>query len=70
MDINARHSLLREKLDELGFTQPFPIASTALVSAILDDLFLVNNKLKEAKRYAAKLEKVCQICCQIENKIE
>lgn len=70
MDINARHSLLREKLDELGFTQPLPIASIALVSAILDDLLLANNKLKETKRYAAKLEKVCQFFCQIEKEIE
>lgn len=56
--MNARHSLLREKLDKLGFTQPLPIASIALVSAILDDLLLANNKLTEFKKYNAKLEKV------------
>lgn len=60
MDINNRHSLLREKLDKLGFTQPLPIASIALVSAILDDLLLANIKIKESKKNIAKLEKVGQ----------
>lgn len=60
MDINARHSLLREKLDKFGFTQPLPIASIALVSAILDDLLLANTKLKESKEYIARFEKVCR----------
>lgn len=59
MDMNARHSLLREKLDKLGFTQPLPIASIALVSSLLDDLLLANNKLAETQKCAAKLEKVC-----------
>lgn len=58
MDINARHTLLREKLDKLGFTQPLPIASLPIVSAILDDLILSNNKLKEFKKTITKYEKV------------
>lgn len=58
MDVNARHALLREKLDKLGFTQPLPISSIALVSALLDDLILSNNKLTEAKKTVTKLQKV------------
>lgn len=56
MDINARHKLLREKLDSLGFTQPLPIGSLAIVSALLDDLVLSSKKLKEARKTISKFE--------------
>lgn len=58
MNIDARHKLLREKLDSLGFTQPLPIGSLAIVSALLDDLVLGTKKLKEAKQTNASLEQV------------
>lgn len=61
MDIDARHSLLRDKLDNLGFTQPLPIGSLAIVSALLDDLITVKNSLKQAKLEAAQLKKVRSI---------
>lgn len=84
MDIDARHSLLREKLNNLGFTQPLPIGSLAIVSALLDDLILTNKHLKDAKKTIATLEKVtlignthtfrqCTNCCLIsigENSME
>lgn len=58
MNIDARHKLLREKLDSLGFTQPLPIGSLAIVSALLDDLVLGTKKLKEAKQSIVSLEQV------------
>lgn len=61
MDIDARHSLLRAKLNNLGFTQPLPIGSLAIVSALLDDLVLTNKQLKDAKKTIATLEKVTLI---------
>lgn len=61
MDIDARFSLLREKLNGLGFTQPLPIGSLAIVSALLDDLILTNKNLKDAKNKISKLEKVTWI---------
>lgn len=58
MDIDARHSFLREKLNSLGFTQPLPFGSLAIVSALLDDLILTTKNLKDAKRTVSELEKV------------
>lgn len=58
MDIDARYSLLREKLNNLGFTQPLPFSSTSIVSALLDDLILTNRNLKVAKKKISELEKV------------
>lgn len=61
MDIDARHSLLREKLNSLGFTQPLPFGSLAVVSALLDDLILTNKNFKDAKKTISELEKVTLI---------
>lgn len=61
MDIDARHTLLREKLNSLGFTQPLPFGSLAVVSALLDDLILTNKNLKDAKKTISELEKVTLI---------
>lgn len=58
MNIDARHKLLREKLDSLGFSQPLPIGSLAIVSALLDDLVLSNKKINEAKQTIATLGQV------------
>lgn len=58
MDVDARYSVLREKLDTLGFTQPLPIGSLAVVTAILDDLILTTNSLKHAKREIIQLKEV------------
>lgn len=58
MDIEARHTFLREKLNSYGFTQPLPVGSIAIVSALLDDLILTNKHLKDAKKTNAELEKV------------
>lgn len=58
MDIDARHTLLREKLNSLGFTQPLPFGSLAIVSALLDDLILTNKNLKDAKKTISEFEKV------------
>lgn len=58
MDIEARHSLLREKLNNYGFTQPLPIGSIAVVSALLDDLILTNKNLKDAKKTIDELKRV------------
>lgn len=58
MDIDARHTLLREKLNSLGFTQPLPFGSLAIVSALLDDLILTNKNLKHANKSISELEKV------------
>lgn len=61
MDIDARYSLLREKLNNYGFTQPLPFGSLAIVSALLDDLIVTNKNLKDAKKTIAELEKVTLI---------
>lgn len=58
MDIDARYSLLRGKLNNLGFTQPLPLGSLAIVSALLDDLVLTEKNLKDAKKKTCELEKV------------
>lgn len=58
MGIDARHKLLREKLDSMGFTQPLPIGSLAIVSALLDDIVLGTHKLKEAKQSIVSLQQV------------
>lgn len=60
MDINERHSLLRDKLNNLGFTQPLPFGSLAIVSALLDDLILTNKNLKDARKTISQLEKVVE----------
>lgn len=65
MDIDARHTLLREKLNSLGFTQPLPFGSLAIVSALLDDLILTNENLKDAKKSIAELNKVTLITCVV-----
>ncbi|XP_031640982.1 centrosomal protein of 135 kDa [Contarinia nasturtii] len=57
MDINERHSLLRDKLNNLGFTQPLPFGSLAIVSALFDDLILTNKNLKDARKTISSLEK-------------
>lgn len=61
MDIDVRHSLLREKLNALGFTQPLPFGSLAIVSALLDDLILTNKNLNDATKTISELEKVTLI---------
>lgn len=61
MDIDARHSLLRDKLNNYGFTQPLPIGSIAIVSALLDDLILTNKNLKDAKKTIAELQRVSNV---------
>lgn len=58
MDVESRYTFLREKLHDMGFTQPLPIGSLAVVSALLDDLILTNKNLKNAKKKISELEKV------------
>lgn len=58
MNADNRYSLLRNKLDTLGFTQPLPIGALSIVSAILDDLVLTTNSLKRAKDEVAQLQEV------------
>lgn len=58
MNIDTRHSMLRNKLETLGFTQPLPIGALAIVSAILDDLILTTNSLKRAKEEISQLNEV------------
>lgn len=60
-----RYSLLRSKLTNLGFTQPLPLGSIAIVSALLDDLILTDKNLKDAKKKICELEKVTLIGCLI-----
>lgn len=62
MDLDARHSFLREKLDTLGFTQPLPYGSLAIVSAILDDLIVTTNNLKKSKKQILQLNEVLLLC--------
>lgn len=58
MNVDNRYSLLRNKLDTLGFTQPLPIGALSIVSAILDDLVLTTNSLKRAKEEITQLQEV------------
>lgn len=58
MDIEARHALLRSKLDKLGFNQPLPIGSFAIVTALLNDLVLTTSSLKAAKDEISRLNEV------------
>lgn len=66
MNADNRYSLLRNKLDTLGFTQPLPIGALSIVSAILDDLVLTTNSLKRAKDEVAQLQEV-HLIFNIEN---
>uniref|UniRef100_A0A499FV14 Centrosomal protein of 135 kDa n=1 Tax=Anopheles farauti TaxID=69004 RepID=A0A499FV14_9DIPT len=50
MEIEARHSDLRNRLDGLGFGQPLPLSAIGIVSAILDDLIQTSEKLKSANQ--------------------
>lgn len=61
MEINERHTLLRDKLNSFGFTQPLPFGSLAIVSALLDELILANKNVKDAKNTIKAFEKVTLI---------
>ncbi|XP_053670277.1 centrosomal protein of 135 kDa [Anopheles nili] len=50
MEIEARHSELRKRLDVLGFGHPLPLSAIGIVSAILDDLIQTSEKLKCANQ--------------------
>uniref|UniRef100_A0A182NZX5 Uncharacterized protein n=1 Tax=Anopheles epiroticus TaxID=199890 RepID=A0A182NZX5_9DIPT len=50
MEIEARHSELRKRLDGLGFGHPLPLSAIGIVSAILDDLIQTSEKLKCANQ--------------------
>lgn len=58
MDIESHYSLLRDKLDALGFHQPLPIGSLTIVSALLNDLVLTTKNFKDAKSQINQLKKV------------
>lgn len=58
MDTESHYSLLRDKLDALGFHQPLPIGSLAIVSALLNDLVLTTKNFKDAKTQINQLTKV------------
>lgn len=58
MNLDNRYALLRNKLDNLGFSQPLPIGALSIVSAILDDLILTTNSLKRAKDEIVQLQEV------------
>nr|XP_049466125.1 centrosomal protein of 135 kDa isoform X2 [Anopheles coluzzii] len=55
MDIEARHSELRTRLDVLGFGHPLPLSAIGIVSAILDDLIQTSEKLKCANQRIEQL---------------
>lgn len=62
MDTESHYSLLREKLDALGFHQPLPIGSLTIVSALLNDLVLTTKNFKNAKTQIEQLNKVIGRC--------
>ncbi|XP_050097356.1 centrosomal protein of 135 kDa [Anopheles aquasalis] len=55
MDIESRHSELRQRLDHLGFGHPLPLSAIGIVSAILDDLIQTAEKLKAANHQIEQL---------------
>ncbi|ETN60372.1 hypothetical protein AND_008018 [Anopheles darlingi] len=55
MDIESRHSELRQRLDHLGFGHPLPLSAIGIVSAILDDLIQTAEKLKSANQQIEQL---------------
>ncbi|XP_058066585.1 centrosomal protein of 135 kDa [Anopheles bellator] len=55
MDIETRHSELRQRLDCLGFGHPLPLSAIGIVSAILDDLIQTAEKLKLANQQIEQL---------------
>ncbi|XP_052873031.1 centrosomal protein of 135 kDa [Anopheles cruzii] len=55
MDIETRHSELRQRLDCLGFGHPLPLSAIGIVSAILDDLIQTAEKLKSANQQIEQL---------------
>uniref|UniRef100_A0AAG5DMN2 Uncharacterized protein n=1 Tax=Anopheles atroparvus TaxID=41427 RepID=A0AAG5DMN2_ANOAO len=55
MEIEARHSELRKRLDLLGFGHPLPLGAIGIVSAILDDLIQTSEKLKCANQQIDQL---------------
>uniref|UniRef100_A0A182SGB7 Uncharacterized protein n=1 Tax=Anopheles maculatus TaxID=74869 RepID=A0A182SGB7_9DIPT len=61
MEIEARHSELRKRLDVLGFGHPLPLSAIGIVSAILDDLIQTSEKLKTANHKIELLHQVSGI---------
>ncbi|KAL5290429.1 CEP135 family protein [Megaselia abdita] len=55
------HRNLRDKLDCLGYNQPFPVAAVPLVGSIFDDLIKTTESLRDSKLKISQLleEKSC-----------
>lgn len=58
MDLDAEYKQLREDLYQLGFHQPLPIGSLALVQALLLDLVKTTLNLKKLHGENQQLLKV------------
>lgn len=58
MNLDKRYTLLRDKLDNLGFSQPLPIGALSIVSSILDELIFTSNSLQNAKQKINALKEV------------
>lgn len=55
---DARYALVRDQLYQLGFEQPMPLGSLALVSTLLEDLVKTTGNLKRFDEENQQLKKV------------
>lgn len=75
MDLDTRYSLTRDRLYTLGFEQPLPIGSLAIVTALLDEIVQTSNNLKHAQESNKQLQEVGVdnsfqfICCPVQTNI-
>lgn len=60
MNLDAEYKQVREDLYQMGFNQPLPIGSLALVQALLGDLVKTTNSLKRLNDENQQLLKVIQ----------
>lgn len=56
--VDARYAIVRDQLYQLGFEQPMPLGSLALVSTLLDDLVKTTGNLKRFDEENQQLKKV------------
>lgn len=58
MDLDTRYTITRERAYSLGFDQPLPIGSLAIVTALLDELLQSSANLKNAQASNRQLHEV------------
>lgn len=65
MDLDTRYAITRDRAYSLGFEQPLPIGSLAIVTALLDELVQTSGNLKHAQAANKQLQEVSRRCIDI-----